>query len=491
VEQTRQAEETLKKEEEAKLKKQLESLDSYQPDYNYTALDTQEMLRKIKEAAKKYDKNHPSAVSLDGFNSKYLTPGAFRITLYRTLHVELTDKELGSLAHMFDMNTSVSSRSNTPAGSRSTSPLSPHRGRSRRGKTTSPALISTHDFLVHFVRVGYEERSRVRSHHLHTEREEQVKLEDESEQKILRQWKIDNENFDPTRYHRSDYEAAMRKITREAERYHSEHVSAPDLSLFNGSDMNPAEFREMIKRQLNIQLSYAEIAALLPLIGSRAKEPHQPTKMISTSEFVNKFKAIGWESRQQKRTKQLEMITEKREREREELRKKREKMTKELNEVVDFQYSDADRQSAIAKMTRAALKYDKNHSGSMSLDAFLGRSMEPGVFSRLLKTVLHVTLTGKELGAIVSIYDNDGDGQIDSAEFLSNFFFMQRDCRNNVRVKRLERMKQKEEEERVRYMEKERLKHSHETMRLKFTSADEKALLVKILDVGKKFAIDK
>lgn len=412
------------------------------------------MLNKIKIAAKNYDKNHPSAVSLEGFNSKYLTPGAFRITLYRTFHIDLTDKELGSIIHMFD--------------------------------TSNTETISTHDFLVHFIRVGYEERSKIRSNHIQFERSESLKEIEESEKKILQQWKIDNESFDPTKYKRKDYETAMRKITREAERYHSEHVSAPDLSVFNGSDMSVAEFREMIKRQLNIQLSYPEIAALLPLIGSKTKE-----NQISTGEFVIKFKAIGWESRQQRRTRQLNLINKKKEKEREELEKKREKLTKELNEVVDFNFSPADRESAISKMTKAAHRYDKNHSGSMSLDGFLGRSMEPGIFSRLLKTVLNVSLTGKELGAIVSIYDNDGDGQIDSAEFLSNFFFMQRECRNDVRAKSLERLKQKEIEDKNSFMERERLKHSHETLKLKFTSTDEATLLPKLLHVGKKYAIDK
>lgn len=478
-----------------KLLKQIESFDATRPDFDYTDQDTQSMLNKIKDAAKKYDKNHPSAVSLDGFNSKYLTPGEFRITLYRTFHIELTDKELGSLVHMFDMNRSV--RSVSPVSFDSDgNPLSPPSRRrfkrsgssldSTSGDNGSEMMISTHDFLVHFIRVGYEERSKIRTHHLEHERNELNKAQNESNQKILQQWRIDNENFNPTKYYPQDYQTAMRKITREAERYHSEHVSAPDLSLFNGSDMNPAEFREMIKRQLNIQLSYEEIASLLPLIGSKTKE-----KMISTSEFIIKFKAIGWESRQQKRAKQLERIAKKKVIEEKELKKKKEKLMKELNEIVDYNFTEADRQSAISKMKHAANKYDKNHSGSMSLDAFLGRSMEPGIFSRLLKTVLHVTLTGKELGAIVSIYDNDGDGQIDSAEFLSHFFGMQRECRNNVRLKKLQRLKEKEEEDRRRYMERERLKHSSETMRLKYTSADEDSLLKKILDVGKKFAIDK
>ena len=84
---------------------------------------------------------------------------------------------------------------------------------------------------------------------------------------------------------------------------HSEHVSAPDLSLFNGADMSVAEFREMLRRQARILLTYQELAALLPEIGSKTTP-----NMINTSEFVIKFKAMGWKERQKKRSKQLKKI---------------------------------------------------------------------------------------------------------------------------------------------------------------------------------------
>ena len=43
------------------------------------------------------DKTHPSAVSLDGFISKYLKPVDFRDLLKNTFSIILSPKELGSL----------------------------------------------------------------------------------------------------------------------------------------------------------------------------------------------------------------------------------------------------------------------------------------------------------------------------------------------------------------------------------------------------------
>jgi len=451
--ETRTAEEKLQREHQKKVLYQLESLEEVGVNFDFSPEERASMLEKIKEAAGKYDKNHPAAVSLSGFDAKYLSPGAFRLTLKRTFHIDLTDGELGALVKMFD----------------------------RANNNT----VCNHDFLVHFTRVGYQVRSEKRSKQIKKERSNQQKEQEDHEKKILAEWKRDNLQFDPECYTPKDEKSAMMKLKREAERYHSEHVSAPDLSLFNGADMSIAEFREMVRRQMGVLFTYPELAALLPLIGSRSKP-----NMISTAEFMNKFKAMGWKERQRRRTKQLKLIAEREEQRKLEVEKRREKLTKMLNEAIDYDYSQSDMDSAVSKMTQAAYKYDKNHPGSNSLDAFMGSSMDPGVFSRMVKHTFNVNLTGKELGAIISIYDADGDGHIDSAEFLSNFFFMQRECRNAVRTARLEKIKQKEEEAELREREMERQQQLRISRKLEHNTADEERLMAKLIEVGKKFAID-
>lgn len=415
--ETRESEERARKEQQKKVLRNLESLEDAGVDFDFTEQDEQSMLEKIRTAAGKYDKNHPGAVSLAGFDAKYLTPGAFRLTLLRTFNVELSNQELGALTKMFD----------------------------RKNNET----ICSHDFLVHFTRVGYLVRSEKRAAQLEMEREARAKDASDHEKKMFAQWKIDNAHFDPDAFTKVDEENALRKLQREASRYHSEHVSAPDLSVFNGADMNVAEFREMVKRQMNLTFTYPELASLLPLIGSKTNKC-----CINTADFLNKFKSIGWKERQKRRAVQLKLLAEQQRKLEEDKLLRRERLCRQMNDIVDYDFSQEEMDSAVAKLTQAAYKYDKNHPGSGSLEGFMGRSMEPGVFGKMLHKTFHVKLSGKELGAIISIYDADGNGEIDSAEFLSNFFFMQRQCKEVVRKERFERKKKLENEEMTRLMEK-------------------------------------
>ena len=88
---------------------------------------------------------------------------------------------------------------------------------------------------------------------------------------------------------------------------------------------------------------------------------------------------------------------------------------------VNFDFTDADFHSALAKLSEAAWKYDKNLPGSGSLAAFDGESMPPHQFKEQLRAVLGIKLNAPELGALMSYFDTNGDGVISCAEFLVTF----------------------------------------------------------------------
>ena len=439
--------------EESKLQEQLRKLEERGPDMDFSEDDVKSMKEKIRKIAKGYDRMHPAAPSLAGFDSKYLAPGLFRVSLQNTFKITLTDKELGALTKEFD--------------------------------TANRGEICNHEFLVYFIRVGYQERSKARSKQLGASRSSATLAAQEHERKIMEDWKIDNENFDPSDYTDDDYHSAIMKIVAEARLYHSEHVSAPDLSLFNGADMSVAEFREMLKRQTKILLTYQEIAALLPEIGSKTS----PNK-VNTSEFIIMFKKMGWSERQKMRTKQLEKIEKRNKEQKKVIEARREKMTTKLNEIVDYNFSQNDMDSAVEKMTEAAFKYDKNHPSSMSLDAFMGLNMPPGLFCKMVQHTFNVRLTSKELGAIITLYDDNGDGVIDSAEFLSNFFYMQRQCRNEVRRRRVEKIREKDKAKKEEEQRRMARAEEAEKAKLGFTTEDEESLMKKLAMIGEKFAVD-
>jgi hypothetical protein len=73
-------------------------------DFNFSEEESNSAINKVKTAAKKYMKSHPSAVGLDGFDVKFLKPAEFRELLKRTFNVMVDAKELGALIHFFNGN---------------------------------------------------------------------------------------------------------------------------------------------------------------------------------------------------------------------------------------------------------------------------------------------------------------------------------------------------------------------------------------------------
>eukprot|EP00618_Florenciella_parvula_P035568 CAMPEP_0119484630 /NCGR_PEP_ID=MMETSP1344-20130328/11578_1 /TAXON_ID=236787 /ORGANISM="Florenciella parvula, Strain CCMP2471" /LENGTH=1104 /DNA_ID=CAMNT_0007519231 /DNA_START=22 /DNA_END=3334 /DNA_ORIENTATION=+ len=101
---------------------------------------------------------------------------------------------------------------------------------------------------------------------------------------------------------------------------------------------------------------------------------------------------------------------------------------------------------AMAKLTDAAVHYDRNRD-SIIMKAFEGSSMEPHVFKMQLARAFQIRLNEKEISALVLFFDKDGDGTVDGAEFLLEFFrrgFQEQARRKKVIRDRENRKKKKE-----------------------------------------------
>ncbi len=84
-------------------KKQLADKMELKVDYDYSEVDEARMIEKLAYAAKKFDRAHPSSMSLDGFDVAFLRPGEFREMLKRTFNLILTGKELGAAVRTYDL----------------------------------------------------------------------------------------------------------------------------------------------------------------------------------------------------------------------------------------------------------------------------------------------------------------------------------------------------------------------------------------------------
>ena len=96
--------------------------------------------------------------------------------------------------------------------------------------------------------------------------------------------------------------------------------------------------------------------------------------------------------------------------------------------------------SAKKKIGRIAAFYDPK---KISLTGFDSVSLDPTQFREQLRRNLDVKLTDSELGALVLLFDKNGDGFVDSAEFKNEFFRLGKQELDKFNIRK------KEEKERV------------------------------------------
>ena len=217
-------------------------------------------------------------------------------------------------------------------------------------------------------------------------------------------------------YTQSDLDSCMRKLTDAAVKYDRNSAGAVGLDAFEGAEMTPVVFKEQLKRVFNIRLSPPELGAMMHYFD------RDGDGTVNCSEFVIQFFKRGFEERSNiiRRRRALQELLEKRRVEEEGLL-----LLEGLARAamkVDYNYSRRDFDSAMLKLTDAAVKYSKRSAGTVGLDAFEGAEMTPAVFKEQLKRVFNIRLSPQELGALMHYFDKDGDGTVQCSEFLIQFF---------------------------------------------------------------------
>jgi Ca2+-binding EF-hand superfamily protein len=357
---TRSAAQDIKSEAERKTL-ELDALLEKGIDTDFSPEDQENAVEKLRVAAAKFDKNHPSSLSLDGFNSTRTTPGIFREMLKRTFNIILPAKELGALVKFFD--------------------------------TDGTNTVNNSEFLTYFTRASTTGRFAMRSYMIARQRKMIQDAEDEQNKKLNAQWgKMEDKvkfEFTP-----EDQESAVQKLTELARKYFNDKVSNIGLKAFQIAVMGPAVWREMMKRSFGIKINHGELAYFISIFGNSHKE-------IDCIQFVLKFNALVFAERAKGRTHQLKLdsnrVVEERLKDTERLIAER----KHNESMIDYQYSEEDTESAMRKLRGAALKHDKNHPAAVSLSAFEVASMPAAVFQELCRRVFRFELTGRELGSIV------------------------------------------------------------------------------------------
>ena len=171
----------------------------------YSEADQDKAFEKLTIAAKKYDRSHPGAMSLDGFDEKELKPHVFREMIKRTFGLILTPAELAATVSHYDPK-------NT-------------------GK------VSSKKFLIHFLKLGIAERNKDLTTNLQKLREDAEIREREAREKLATQW-AKMELSLTFEYTVQDKETAIEKLKEAAHKFDASNPMG--LTAFEVKTMSPA-----------------------------------------------------------------------------------------------------------------------------------------------------------------------------------------------------------------------------------------------------------
>ena len=196
-----------------------------------TEEDLQAAIDKLADAAFKYDRMAPGAIPLDAFNCESMRPEDFRNQLKILFNVKVNVRELSALVHHLNGG---ADDDNVPCAS----------------------------FVVFFVRLGFDERTRKNQERWDLERRrrehEEKKREAEAEKQEKKHALKVKANFAP-----SDLSAAIDKLRDAARVYNIQVDQKRSLRAFTCATMPPHIFKDQLKINFNVVPTAGELGALV------------------------------------------------------------------------------------------------------------------------------------------------------------------------------------------------------------------------------------
>ena len=221
--------------------------------HDFTEEDFQSAFALLTEGAMKYFKGAPGSVPLDAFDVESLPPNIFKEQLKSVFNVKVSFPQLWALISYFD-----------------------------REKTGS---INCERFLIQFFRTGYEERNRIKKDwqvqkQMIVEKKRKKREAKEEEAAKLAWLEVD------FTFTEEDFDSALSKLIHMCYNFDPRQVGPAGLVAFDAKSLNPAEFREMLKRTFNVKLTPRELGAMVTYFDISLK------KVVTCSFFLNSMTQI-------------------------------------------------------------------------------------------------------------------------------------------------------------------------------------------------------
>ena len=183
---------------------------------------------------------------------------------------------------------------------------------------------------------------------------------------------------------------------------------------FESTVLTPTQFREQLRRGLDILVTDAELGALVFLFDKTGDG------VVDSIEFKNEFFRLG----KQERTKFLTTQAEETKRIAEWKAKLHEMKAKKFENFtytrVATTWTQEQENEAIRKIAAVSFSYDPIKGG---LRGFMGSPhLTASEFRELMRRNFECYLSPEETGALLSMFDKDGLGLIDCKEFIFQFF---------------------------------------------------------------------
>lgn len=208
-------------------------------------------VQKLTQAAAKYIKGAPGAVSLTAFEAQTMLPHVFKEQLKLVFGLKVTIPELSALLHFFGNDEELTCR----------------------------------EFVVKFVRMGIEERQSMRK-----KWKEDDKAKKEKADKLKEEILIKNGLRGVTEVNKNfveeDFDSALGKLIDMCYRFDARNAGPGFRKIFEANFFTPGEFKEILKRTFNVRVTAAELGVFVSYFDTSM------SGNITTSSFMSSFLKI-------------------------------------------------------------------------------------------------------------------------------------------------------------------------------------------------------
>lgn len=201
-----------------------------------TDIQSNSAMKKLLAAAAMYDRTQAGMLPLDAFDIETMKPEIFRLNLRQTFDLSVTVSELTVIIKLLNKE-------------------NPEEDNINCGK-----------FLVFFLRLGFQERSKkLKEHWLQQKIAKELTNRKQSTDMIVFEERnaLKKINENDLKFDKIDCDRAMTKLREAAKLHVMGSKGVVPLGTFEVSHMHPHEFKEQLKRVFKINLTSAEIGSIL------------------------------------------------------------------------------------------------------------------------------------------------------------------------------------------------------------------------------------